>query len=182
MITRKEALRLLKENLKNQNMIKHCLASEAVMRALAEELGENKEEWGLAGLLHDLDAEKTNEKEHGLKTTEILGDKITLAMKKAIESHNQEMNGIKRETKFDYALAAGETITGLIVAATLVMPAKKLADVKLENVLNRFKEKSFARRCNRESIRECEKIGFSLEKFVKISLKAMQRISEELGL
>ncbi|MBP8590975.1 HD domain-containing protein [Candidatus Shapirobacteria bacterium] len=182
MITREEALGLLEENLSNHNLIKHSLASEAVLRALASRLGENEEEWGLAGLLHDLDAQIASPQEHGLKTVAILGEKINPAMAQAIKSHNQPFNGIKRETKFDNALAAGETITGLIVAATLVLPSKKLADLKLASVLKRFEEKHFAAGARREDIALCEKLGLSLEEFADLALKAMQGISEELGL
>ena len=182
MITREEALALLRENLSNSNLIKHSLASEAVMRALASRLGENEEEWGLAGLLHDLDAEIVPAPEHGLKTATILGEKISPAMAQAIKSHNQPFNGIKRETKFDDALAAGETITGLVVASTLVLPSKKLADLKAASVLKRFKEKHFAAGARREDIALCEKLGLSLEEFTDLALKAMQGISKELGL
>ena len=182
MLAREEALKLLEENLSNPNLVKHSLASEAVMCALARYLGENEEEWGLAGLLHDLDAQIASPQEHGLKTVAILGERITPAMAQAIKAHNQPFNNIKRESKFDYALAAGETVTGLIVASILVLPSKKLADLKAESVLKRFKEKHFAAGARREDIALCEKLGLSLEEFVSLALKAMQEISGELGL
>jgi predicted hydrolase (HD superfamily) len=76
-----------------------------------------------------------------------------------------------------------DPLTGLIVAATLVLPSKKLKDLKVENVLNRFKEKSFAKGANREIIKKCkEYLGLPLEKFIEITLKAMQEISDQLGL
>jgi predicted hydrolase (HD superfamily) len=71
----------------------------------------------------------------------------------------------------------------LIIASTLVLPTKKLNDLKVENVLNRFKEKSFAKGANREIIKKCEEyLGLSLEKFIEIVLKSMQEISDQLGL
>jgi len=129
-----------------------------------------------------LDAQIASPQEHGFKTVAILGEKITPAMAQAIKAHNQPFNNIKRESKFDYALAAGETITGLIVASTLVLPSKKLADLKAESVLKRFKEKHFAAGARREDIALCEKLGLSLEEFVSLALKAMQEVSGELGL
>jgi len=97
-------------------------------------------------------------------------------------AHNQEKTGVLAESQMDWALVAGETLTGLIVATTLVLPSKKLADVTPEMVLRRFKEKSFARGARREDIVQCEKLGLSLEEFVAIALGAMQGIAEELGL
>jgi predicted hydrolase (HD superfamily) len=100
----------------------------------------------------------------------------------AILTHN-EAHGILPITKMAKALFCLDPLTGLIVAATLVLPSKKLKDLKVENVLNRFKEKSFARGANREIIKKCEEyLGLPLEKFVEIVLKAMQEISDQLGL
>ena len=90
--------------------------------------------------------------------------------------------GLKRETEFEHALAAGETITGLIVATAMVYPDKKLASVKPKSIVKRMKEKAFAASVNRDNIRECEMIGVPLNEFVEISLSAMQEISDRLGL
>jgi predicted hydrolase (HD superfamily) len=98
-------------------------------------------------------------------------------------AHNWKNTGVEPKTKMDWALFCGDSLTGLIVAATLVLPSKKLADLTVQNVLNRFKEKSFARGTRREDIALCqEKLGLTLEEFIEISLRAMQRISKELGL
>jgi putative nucleotidyltransferase with HDIG domain len=181
---RDEAIKLIKEEIKNQNLIKHCLAVEAVMRKLAEYFNEDVEKWGLAGLLHDIDYEKTKDdpKKHSLIGAEML-EKLGLDKEivEAIRAHN-EIHNLPRETKLAKALFCTDPITGLIVAATLVLPSKKLNDLTVENVLNRFKEKSFARGANRQVILSCFKIGLSLEEFVKISLEAMKEIAQDLGL
>ncbi|MDP2874488.1 MAG: HDIG domain-containing protein [bacterium] len=184
------ALTILQQNLTAQNMLKHCLASGAVMRALAAKLGGNLEDWELAGLLHDADAEKTPPEKQGVTAGEWLRADAELAAKvadleavvHAMAAHNQEKTGVAAESKMDWALVAGETLTGLIVASTLVLPSKKLADVTPEMVLRRFKEKSFAKGAKRENILECAKLGLSLEEFVTISLTAMQGIAADLGL
>lgn len=184
-MNRDEALELLCTHVKNANMIKHCLASEAVLAALAERLGTDRERWALAGLLHDLDVELTaaDLQVHGLKTVEILEEKgIDAEILDAIRMHNEEAHGEKRETIFQHALAAGETITGLIVATALVYPDKKLASVKTKSIVKRMKEKAFARSVNRDVIRECEVIGIPLREFAELSLNAMRSISDELGL
>lgn len=182
---REEALALLKEYVKNENMIKHCLASEAVMDALAERLGEDREQWSLAGLLHDLDVEITDAdlRIHGLKTVEILREKgVDPEIIEAIRLHNEGAHGDKRTSVFHHALAAGETITGLIIATALVYPDKKLASVKTKSITKRMKEKAFARSVDRDTIRECELIGIPLPEFAELSLRAMQGIHEELEL
>ncbi len=182
---REEALALLKEYVKNENMIKHSLASEAVMDALAERLGEDREKWSLAGLLHDLDVEITDAdlRIHGLKTVEILREQgVDPEIIEAIRLHNEGAHGDKRTSVFHHALAAGETITGLIIATALVYPDKKLASVKTKSITKRMKEKAFARSVDRDTIRECELIGIPLPEFAELSLRAMQGIHEELEL
>lgn len=184
-ITREKALELLSRHIKNPNLIKHCLASEAVMAALAERLGEDREKWSLAGLLHDLDVEMTNAdlKVHGRETAKILeASGVDPDIIEAVRLHNEEAWGEKRSKRFHHALAAGETITGLIIATTLVYPDKKLASVKPKSITKRMKEKAFAASVDRDIIRECEVIGIPLEEFAELSLKAMQAIHEELGL
>jgi putative nucleotidyltransferase with HDIG domain len=182
---REKALKLLKENLKNQNLVKHSLAVEASMRALAEHFGENQERWGICGLLHDIDYEKTKDKpgEHSKIGSKMLEDLcLESEICQAVLSHN-ESHGILPQSKMAKALFCLDPLTGLIVAATLVSPSKKLADLKPDNVLNRFKEKAFARGVNREIIQKCQEyLGLSLENFVNIVLEAMQKISIDLGL
>jgi len=162
------------------------LATEAIMRSLAKHFGEDEEVWGLAGLLHDLDMEivdyRKNPEKQGIVGAEILEKMgVNKVITEAIKAHN-EATGKIRETRIEKAIFCTDPLTGLIVAATLVLPSKKLADLTIENVLNRFKEKSFAKGANREIIRSSAEIGLSLEDFVKIGLEAMQKISQALGL
>lgn len=184
-MTREDALEILKENLPNQNLIKHSLAVEAIMRALARHFGEDPEKWSLAGLLHDIDYEKVKEdlSQHSLVGAKILEDLgLDKDICQAVKVHN-EAHGIAPETLMEKALFVTDPLTGLIVAATLVLPSKKIKDLTLENVLNRFKEKSFARGANRKIIIKCQELlGLRLEDFVKIGLEAMQGIDRELGL
>lgn len=185
MITREEALILLKKNIQNEAMIRHSIASEAVMRALANHFNEDEEAWGLAGLLHDIDVERTNAnpKTHGTLTPEILsGNSIPAQVIEAIVMHNEDAAPRARETRLEHALAAGETITGLIMATTYVYPDRKIASVKQKSIVKRMKEKNFAASVKRENILECEKIGISIEQFAQISLTAMCAISTELGI
>lgn len=184
-MTRDEAECLLKAQVKNERMLDHSYASEAVLRALARRLGRDEERWGLAGLLHDIDIEAVGGDlaRHGIEAERILAEKgIDPAIVDAVKMHNEAVCGIKRSTEFQHALAAGETVTGLIVATALVQPDRKIASVKVKSITKRMKEKAFAASVNRETIRECEKLGLSLDEFVEISLGAMREIAGRLGL
>jgi putative nucleotidyltransferase with HDIG domain len=187
MIERAQALALLKGYCKEEWLIKHSVATEAVMQALAKHLGHDPDQWGIAGLLHDLDYDETKEDppRHTLRTEEILRNKgMDEEIIEAIKAHNAEALGMVREKPFHFAVTCAESITGLIVATTLVYPDKKIASVKPSSIVKRMKEKGFARTVRRDAIRECEKqkLGLGLEEFSELSLKAMQGISDQLGL
>lgn len=184
-INRQQAVELLHEYIQSPNMLNHCYASEAVMREIARHLGRDEEKWGLAGLLHDLDVEKVKGDmyTHGQESARILNElNVDADVVDAIRMHNETSAGEKRQLEFQHALAAGETITGMIVATTLVYPDKKLASVKPRSVIKRMKEKKFAASVRRENIMECEKIGIPLPEFVALSVTAMQQISDQIGL
>lgn len=183
-LTRETAIGLLHQYVKNDKMIYHCLASEAVMRALAVRLGEDEDKWGVAGLLHDLDVETTNADPlvHGTQTEVLLKDyEIDADILDAIRMHNEVSAGKERTTKFQHALAAGETITGLIFATTYVYPDRKLTSVKPKSVVKRMKEKMFAASVKRENILECEKIGIPIEEFASLSIQALVPVAESIG-
>lgn len=183
---REKALDLLKKYVKNENMIKHCVASEVVMRALAKKFGEDENRWALAGLLHDIDVEITNADldVHTKEAVEILKEAgVDDEIIEAIRLHNEQAHpGERRSTRFQHALAASETLTGLIIATALVYPDKKIASVKPSSVIKRMKEKAFARGVNRDIIMECEKAGIALPEFVELGLGAMREVADELGL
>ena len=197
MITREQALLFLNEKISNKNIVKHMLATEALMRALAHEfiiynlkfkIDEriDEDEWAMVGLLHDGDyCEGIPEERQGVQVSQWLKEKglgISEKMEHAMAAHNSA-TGIKPETLLDWAIFCGDSLTGLIVAATLVLPSRKLKDLTVENILNRFKEKSFAKGTRREEIALCEeKLGISLPEFMSLGLKAMQEIAPELGL
>lgn len=182
---RETALAKLHEHISNEKTVVHSLASEAVMRAVAKRLGEDEDRWGLTGLLHDIDMEVTgaDPKVHALKAEELLtGFGLDDEMIDAIRMHNDEATGLPRTTILQHALAASETITGLIYATTLVYPDKKIESVKYKSVRKRMKEKAFAASVNRDHILECEKIGIPLDEFIQISVDAMRGISDQIGL
>jgi len=181
-MTRQEAYDLVKPRFSNKNLFKHVLAVEAVMRELALHLHEPEDKWGLVGLLHDLDYEETmsTPERHTLVTEELLRPyQLEADIIQAIKCHNKMA---PMQNVMDKALYAADPVTGLIVAAALMHPDKKLASLDSEFILRRFKEKSFARGANREQILSCQDIHLTLSEFMSIALQGMQKISNDLGL
>ena len=181
---RGEALRIIEENVSNRKIVLHMIAVSAIMRALARYLGEDEEEWELVGLLHDIDYERTkaNPARHGLEAENILKGRVSEEVLRAIKAHNFENTGVKPETRLENALIAADAVSGLIIASALVMPHKKLEEVRVETLEKKFRQKDFARSVSRERIMFCEKLGLSRERFFELALEALKEVSGELGL
>ena len=176
---------LLEEHVTAGNLRKHCRATEAIMRDLALRFDADPDLWGAAGLLHDLDYDETMDDmgRHGEVTAEILRrEGYPEEMVEAIRSHNAANLGIEMTEPFGVALAAAESATGLIAAMALILPSKKLADVKTKSVVKRMKEKSFARNVDREDIRRAGEIGLEVREFLDIGVQAMKDAAADLGL
>lgn len=193
-MNRQEAYRLLTKYLKNKNLIKHSLAAEAAMRAIYSHLTpENdqntteKEKWGITGLLHDIDYEVAQEQnkldQHGKLLFETGEVKLPEDIEQAIRAHNYTMTKTDPENRMDWSITACDQLTGLITACALVRPDKKLASVTPEAVMKKFGQKAFAAGADRDMIMHCEtKLDIPLQEFIQITLKAMQDISNDLGL
>jgi uncharacterized protein len=181
---RNESLCLLKKHVGKANLLKHMYAVEAIMLEAADFLSEDKERWAFIGLIHDIDFEKTENspESHTILAEEMLCGKVDDEAIKIIKTHNFEHTKIMPQEKIEKALIAADAISGLLIAAALIIPSKKLADVKVESIEKKFKQKDFARNCSRENILFCEQIGIPREKFFEISLRALQKVSDELGL
>ena len=188
MLPRESALELVREHVKRGNLIKHVMAVEAIMRALAKELMKDEELWGLAGLLHDIDFDETynDAKRHGLRSVEIIEEEMPGRVPEevigAIKAHNPEHSGRASRNEIDFALLAADAVSGLIIASALGLPSKKLADLKPDSVARRFRERDFAERCSRENMMLIERLGLSKEILFELSLKALQGIHLDLDL
>ncbi len=191
-ITYDQAKELFDKHIKDPAIRNHCRESEVVLRALAKQLGEDEELWGIAGLLHDIDWEECNgdADQHCVNCIPILKEAgVSDVVIDAIVAHayGTECGGgkykdMQRTEKLHHALAAGETVTGLIYAYGLMRPDKKLEGAKVKSIKKKFKDKSFASKVNRDVIRECEKLGLELSEFFEIALNAMKEIAGEIGL
>jgi len=190
-ITKQQADKLVEEYIKEPMTELHLLETEAIMRELAKYLNEDEEKWGIVGLLHDIDWDltKNNQEQHCIKAQEILREAgATDFLIETIISHGYDNETIpnlkdkKRKTTIQHCLVAAETLTGIIVASALVQPDKKLSSVQLPSLKKKFKSKSFAANCNRDLVAECEVTGISIDNFLEIGLRALQKISSKLGL
>jgi hypothetical protein len=182
MITREESLALVREHVKNENLLNHMIAVGAIMKGLAEHFGEDPGLWEAVGILHDVDYETFGEdfSQHGAKSAEMVKDLLPEEGIKAILSHN-ELTGNKAETRFDISLLAADGISGMIVANALVRPTK-LEGMKAKSIKERMKDKSFARQVSRENIMKCEEIGLMFNEFAQIAIDSMEKVASEIGL
>ncbi len=181
---RAEVLAAVEARVANENLRRHMLATEAIMRGLAARLGEDPELWGLAGLAHDLDAEETTGDfaRHGAVAAEALRAMgVPEDAVHAVAAHNS-LTGVPVESRLDVALLSADQLSGLITAAALVRPEKDLGGVKLKSLRKRFRESAFARGVDREAIARSAELDLELDEFLSIGLEAMQSVSDELGL
>jgi putative nucleotidyltransferase with HDIG domain len=190
-INRKQAQDLVNRYISDPITKLHSIETEAIMRSLAKKLGKDEEEWGIIGLLHDIDWDltKNDPKKHCIVCQELLKEVgASDFLINSVISHGYSMDGIpelqnkQRSSEVEHCLVAAETLTGLIIASALMKPDKKLSSLTLESLTKKFKTKKFAEKCNRELILECEKAGFPLDEFLSIGLFALQQISSQLGL
>ena len=184
MIRRDDALALIKAQNPNPGLLAHGRQTEAVMRALAERLGQDPELWGLTGLLHDLDYPATAEtpERHGLALRELLPpDALPEEALAAIAAHNDEHTGQAPATPFDYALRCAESVTGMISAAALVRP-DKMTGLAAKSIKKKMKDKAFAASVRRANILECDQAGLPLDEFLTLAIAAIAGVAAETGL
>jgi len=182
MITKDEALELVKKHVGNKNLVNHMLAVSVIMRRMAQHFGEDAGLWEVVGVLHDIDYEETGDdfSRHGLVSAEMVADHLPEEGLRAIRAHN-EMTGFKAESRMEVSLFAADALSGMIVAGALVRPTK-LEGMKARSIRRRMKDKSFARNVSRENIMRCEEIGISMNDFFSMGIEAMQSISDKIGL
>jgi putative nucleotidyltransferase with HDIG domain len=183
-MNRKEAIAIVHEFIKNENLVRHMLAVEAAMRFYAEKTGEDVDIWGMVGLLHDFDWEiHPTLNEHPQAGAPILRERgVPESIVQAILSH-ADHTGVPRLSPMEKALYACDEITGLITAVALVRPSRSLSDLEASSVKKKWKDRAFAAGANREEITKAtEEFGMELWEHVGNVILAMRRIAPDLGL
>jgi putative nucleotidyltransferase with HDIG domain len=189
MLSRSDALELMQQYTSSDSLRKHMLAVEGAMRAYAARFGEDVEEWGLAGLLHDFDYERwpneahAPDREHPAEGVRILRELgVQEPVLRAILGH-ANYSGVPRDTLLAKALFAVDELTGLITATALVRPSRSLNEVDVRSVQKKMKDKAFARGCNREDIVDgAAALGIDLPEHIQFVLDAMRARADLLGL
>jgi len=182
--TREEAYALLTEFNRNESLIKHALAVEAVMRHMAAKLGHDIEAWGVIGLIHDLDYEKYPDK-HCVMTEQILRERgWSDEAIHAVVSHGWGIcTEIEPTHDMEKVLYAIDELTGLITACVLVRPSKSLMDLKVKSVSKKWKDKSFAAGANREIIQQgIDMLGMERSELIGDVIEGMRSVAKTLGL
>jgi len=184
-MNRNDALKIVREYVKNENLVKHMLAVEAAMAAYAKKFGEDEEIYRVTGLLHDFDWEiHPTLEDHPLKGSAILKEKgVAEDIIRAILSH-APFTGVSRDTNMEKALFAVDELTGLITTTALVRPSKKIGDVEVKSIKKKWKDKAFAAGVNRAEVEQgAAALGVDLwDEHVPLVLKSMQEIADDLGL
>lgn len=186
MISRQQTLDYVNKRTANKNLVKHMLAVEAQMRALAKHFGENEDLWGLTGLVHDADYEEVQTRHPSpefFQELEKIGYEPEIV--NAVKAHGWKFQeGLPEpQTKMEWSLYCSDELSGLIIACALVRPEKKLASVTLESIKKKWPQKSFAAGVNRAQTELCEdKLGIKLDDFIQICLSGIQSVSNDLGL
>ena len=181
---RDAAMKIVRNYVKNENLVRHMLAVESAMRFYARKYNEDEELWGVTGLLHDFDWEiHPTLEQHPQEGIAILREQgVSEEIIHAILSH-ADHTGVPRETLMEKALYACDEITGLIVAVALVRPSRSLRDLKVKSVKKKWKDRSFAAGANREEIEAgANEFGIDLWVHIENVITAMRSIAPELGL
>jgi len=181
---RAAAWSLLTEFTQSESLRKHAMAVEACMRAYARKFGEDEQQWGVVGLIHDFDYEKyPSLDDHPMRGSEILQQRSwPEEIRRAILSH-ADHTGVARQSRLEHALFACDELAGFITAVALVKPGKSLAEVDARSVRKKMKDKAFARSVSRDDItRGAQELGLDLEQHIAFCIEAMKAIAGELGL
>src|SRR6056297_3267219 len=180
-INRKDALEIFKEWIDSDSLTKHCLAVEGAMRGCAEYFSEDVEEWGVCGLVHDIDFQKFPQDEHlehGPKILKKAG--YPKYFIDAVKGHGDFTN-TPRETKMAKCLYAVDQLASFIVAVGLVRPTK-LEGMKYKSVKKKIKDKAFAKAVDREEMKKgAEELDMELKDLVMVVVNALQKREKELN-
>ena len=182
--TREKAFNLLKKYNKNENLIKHALAVEGVMRYFARKREENEEKWGIIGLIHDLDYEQFPE-EHCRKTEEILKENNwPQEYIRAVVSHGWGIcSDVEPKTELEKVLYTIDELTGLVATTALVRPSKSVMDLKANSVKKKWKDKRFAAGVDRSIIdKGAQMLGMERTELITDTIMGMREVAEEIGL
>ncbi|HKF65477.1 MAG TPA: HD domain-containing protein [Vicinamibacterales bacterium] len=183
-MNRDDAWRLLNEYTKSDSLLKHALGVEAALRGYARTFGENEDEWGIVGLLHDFDYERwPTPEDHPFRGCEILRQRgYPEWVTRAILSH-ADYSGVPRESRLEKTLWGCDEMAGFVTASSLVRPSRSILDLEPSSVMKRMKDKAFARAVKRDDLKKgAEDLGLPLEQHIGNVIAFMRERADALGL
>ncbi|MDR2523119.1 MAG: HDIG domain-containing protein [Synergistaceae bacterium] len=185
--TREEALTLLRKHNNDESHIRHALAVEAAMRHFARKMGSDEDLWGVVGILHDIDWEKTmsDPPRHCSLAPELLREAgVDEEVIHAVQSHGWSLcTDVEPGNDMEKTLFTIDELTGLIITAGLVRPSKSLSDLEVKSVKKKWKDKAFAKGVNREVIQKgAEIMGTPLDEVIENTILALRPVEKEIGL
>jgi len=183
-MNRDQALLVLHEFTKSENLRKHALAVEACVCAYARKFAEDETKWSVTALLHDFDWEIHPElPDHPIKGEPILAERgVSEEIRRAILSH-ADFSGVPRVSLLEKTLFACDELAGFLTAVSYVKPTRSIHEVDTKSVRKKLKDKAFARTVNRDDIvRGAAELGVDLDEHIEFCIRAMQQRAEELGL
>jgi predicted hydrolase (HD superfamily) len=181
MLSREEALVLIRKYNKDQNLLKNSISVEAILREIARRIGKNEELWGLTGLLHNLDYDytKENPEKRGMLSAQILEDLIPEDCINAIKANNYMHTDYLPVTSLDKSLISAAAVTYFVNMVVRSIPSKQISEVDLETLLSKFNDSDFSTKDNKNKINLCVDVGFDLEAFFKLTLITLKNIFNE---
>jgi len=183
-MNRDDAWRLLNEYTKSDSLLKHAMGVEAAVRGYARTFGENEDEWGIVGLLHDFDYERwPTPEDHPFRGCEILREHgYPEWVTRAILSH-ADYSSVPRESRLEKTLWGCDEMAGFVTASSLVRPSRSILDLEPSSVMKRMKDKAFARAVKRDDLKKgAEDLGLPLEQHIGNVIAFMRERADALGL
>lgn len=183
MLTLERARELNAAMVTEEHLWLHALNVCYAMGAMAAHFGENAEHWQAVGLLHDYDYEKHPEEHLQHTAGPLLAAGVDEAEVRAILSHGYGIvNDVKPETNMEKSLFTVDELTGIIQACARMRP-KGITDLEISSFMKKFKDKKFAAKCSRDTIRQgCEMLGMEVRDVAAICIDGMRPHAAELGL
>ena len=184
MLSREEAFALIKKYIKDENLIKNSIITEAILREIAKKIGKDEELWGLTGLLHNIDYDYTRDypEKRGILSADLLENLLPESSINAIKANNYMHTDYIPITSLDKSLISAAEVTGFIITVVKSMPSKKLSDVDVNTLISKFNDPNFGTRFNRNKIKLCEDVGLDLERYFNLTLSTLKHFSDKLGL
>ena len=114
---------------------------------------------------------------------ELLSEDVSEEDVRAILSHGYGIvNDVEPVTDMEKSLFTVDELTGIIQACARMRP-NGITDLEVKSLMKKFKDKKFAAKCDRETIKKgCEMLGMEIRVVAEICINGMKPHADEIGL